>query len=294
MDCPVFSKCGGCVFRHISYEKELEIKKNLVDAQFARIGGLDVRCEGITPSPERDRYRNKAQFPVGRDEKGLYFGFFASHSHRIIKCENCALHPAFYTDILAAIKKWGDRYNISAYDDATRKGLLRHIYIRDGRSSTEIIVCLVATGNTPKTKELIASLLATKLNIVGVVLCINDKEGNSILSDKFRTLYGKDHMTDTLCGLEFDISPRSFYQVNHDGAEKLYSIAAEYAGLTGSETLIDLYCGTGTIGLSMANRVKKLIGIEIIPDAVKNAAANAARAGVEWQLVLLLVHSFCL
>lgn len=281
MDCPVFSKCGGCVFRHIRYEKELEIKKNLVDAQFARIGGLDVRCEGITPSPEKEGYRNKAQFPVGRDGKGLYFGFFASHSHRIIKCENCALHPAFYTDILAAIKKWGDRYNISAYDDATRKGLLRHIYIRDGRSSGEIIVCLVATGNTPKTKELIASLLATKLNIVGVVLCINDKEGNSILSDKFRTLYGKDHMTDTLCGLEFDISPRAFYQVNHDGAEKLYSIAAEYAGLTGNETLIDLYCGTGTIGLSMASRVKKLIGIEIIPDAVKNATQNAARAGVE-------------
>ena len=158
---------------------------------------------------------------------------------------------------------------------------MRHIYIRDGRCSGEIIVCLVATGNTPKTKELIASLLATKLNIVGVVLCINDKEGNSILSDKFRTLYGKDHMTDTLCGLEFDISPRAFYQVNHDGAEKLYSIAAEYAGLTGNETLIDLYCGTGTIGLSMANRVKKLIGIEIIPDAVKNATQNAARAGVE-------------
>lgn len=280
VDCPVFSKCGGCVFRHISYEKELEIKKNLVDEQFARIGGLDIRCDDITPSPDKNGYRNKAQFPVGRDENGLYFGFFASHSHRIIKCENCALHPKFYEDILLAIKKWGDRYDISAYDEVTHKGLLRHIYIRDGRSSGEIIVCLVATGNTPKTKELIAALLATGLNIVSVVLCINDKPGNEILSDKFRTLYGKDHMTDTLCGVEFDISPRSFYQVNHDGAEKLYSIAAEYAALTGNETIIDLYCGTGTIGLSMAKKAKKLIGIEIIPDAVKNASKNAERAGI--------------
>ena len=281
VDCPVFSKCGGCVFRHISYEKELEIKKNTVDSQFERIGGLDIRCDGITQSPEENGYRNKAQFPVGRDEKGLYFGFFAQHSHRIIKCENFALHPAFYTDILSAIKKWGDRYNISAYDEATKKGLLRHVYIRDGRSSGEIIVCLVATGNTPKTKELINLLLAAAPKIVGVVLCINKKEGNEILSDDFRVLYGKGYMTDTLCGVEFDISPRSFYQVNHDGAEKLYGIAAEYAGLTGSETVIDLYCGTGTIGLSMAKYAKKLIGIEIIPDAVKNAAANAKRAGIE-------------
>ncbi len=280
VDCPVFSKCGGCVFRHISYEKELEIKKNLVDEQFARIGGIDIRCENITPSPESIGYRNKAQFPVGKDENGLYFGFFASHSHRIIKCENCALHPLFYEEILIAIKKWGDRYAISAYNEETHKGLLRHVYIRDGRNSGEIIVCLVATGNTPKTKELISSLLATKLNIVSVVLCINDKAGNEILSDKFRTLYGKDFITDTLCGVEFDISPRSFYQVNHGGAEKLYSIAAEYARLTGEETLIDLYCGTGTIGLSMANKAKKLIGIEIVPDAVKNAGQNAARAGI--------------
>ncbi len=281
VDCPVFAKCGGCVFRHISYEKELEIKKNTVDAQFERIGGLSVRCDGITASPQSVGYRNKAQFPVGRDEKGLYFGFFAPHSHRIIKCENCALHPAFYEDILAAIKKWGDRYGISAYDEETKKGLLRHVYIRDGRQSGEIIVCLVATGNTPKTKELTAALLAANPKIVGIVLCVNKKEGNEILSDNFRVLYGKGYMTDTLCGVEFDISPRSFYQVNHDGAEALYGIAAEYAGLTGDETVIDLYCGTGTIGLSMASRAGKLIGIEIIPDAVKNAAANATRAGIE-------------
>ncbi|MBQ8862408.1 MAG: 23S rRNA (uracil(1939)-C(5))-methyltransferase RlmD [Clostridia bacterium] len=281
VDCPVFSKCGGCVFRHISYEKELEIKKKLVDTQFERIGGLDIRCEGITPSPQSRGYRNKAQFPVGSDENGLYFGFFAQHSHRIIKCENCALHPEFYEQILAAIKKWGDRYAISAYNEETKKGLLRHVYVRNGRQSGEIIVCLVATGNTPKTKELISALLATGLNIVGVVLCINKKEDNEILSDNFRVLWGKGYMTDTLCGVEFDISPRSFYQVNHDGAEALYGIAAEYARLTGSETVIDLYCGTDTIGLSMAKKAKKLIGIEIIPDAVKNAAANAARAGIE-------------
>ena len=281
VDCPVFAKCGGCVFRHISYEKELEIKKNLVDAQFERIGGLDIRCDGITPSPEVCGYRNKAQFPVGCDEKGLYFGFFAQHSHRIIKCENCALHPAFYTDILAAIKKWGDRYKISAYSEETKQGLLRHVYIRDGRASGEIIVCLVATGNTPKTKELTSALLAANPNIVGIVLCINKKEGNEILSDNFRVLHGKGYMTDTLCGVEFDISPRSFYQVNHDGAEKLYGIAAEYAALTGSETIIDLYCGTGTIGLSMANKASRLLGIDIVEKSIECARENAAANNVE-------------
>ena len=280
VDCPVFSKCGGCVFRHISYEKELEIKKNLVNEQFSRIGGFDIVCDGITSSPEVTGYRNKAQFPIGKDENGLFFGFFAPHSHRIIKCENCALHPKFYEDILLAIKAWADKCGVSVYDEEKQKGLLRHVYIRDGRQSGEIIVCIIATGKIPAQKKLVDTLLSTGLNIVSVVLCINNKAGNEILSDKFLTLYGKGFMTDTLCGVEFDISPRSFYQVNHNGAEKLYSIAADYAGLTGKETLVDLYCGTGAIGLSMAKKAKKLIGVEIIPDAVKNAAANAERAGI--------------
>ncbi|MGN1095460.1 MAG: 23S rRNA (uracil(1939)-C(5))-methyltransferase RlmD [Eubacteriales bacterium] len=279
-DCPVFSKCGGCIFRHIKYEKELEIKKNLVDEQFSRIGGFSLQCDGITPSPKVNGYRNKAQFPVGMDGDGIYFGFFAPHSHRIIKCDSCPLHPPFYKDVLDAVKKWADAYSVPAYDEESGKGLLRHIYIRDGRASGEILVCIIAKRDIPHKKELVASLSGTGLNIVGVVICINEKMGNEILSDRFETLYGKGFLTDTLCGVKFDISPRSFYQVNHDGAEKLYSLAAEYADLRGDETLIDLYCGAGTIGLSMAGRVKKLIGIEIIPDAVENARKNAARAGI--------------
>lgn len=279
-DCAVFSKCGGCVFRHIKYEDELKIKKNLVDEQFARIGGFDIRCEDIIPSPSVNGYRNKAQFPVGKDENGVFFGFFASHSHRIIKCENCSLHPDFYEDILLSIKDWADRFSVSVYNEETGSGLLRHVYIRDGRKSGEIMVCIVSAGKIPRGDKLVECLKKTGLNIVSVVLCVNNKKGNEILSDKFINLYGKDFMTDELCGLEFDISPRSFYQVNHDGAEKLYSVAKEYAELRGDELLVDLYCGTGTIGLSMAKDVKKLIGIEIVPDAVKNAERNAVRAGI--------------
>lgn len=279
-DCAVFSKCGGCVFRHIKYEDELKIKKNLVDEQFARIGRFDIRCEDIIPSPAVNGYRNKAQFPVGKDENGVFFGFFASHSHRIIKCENCSLHPDFYEDILLSIKDWADRFSVSVYNEETGSGLLRHVYIRDGRKSGEIMVCIVSAGKIPKSDKLVECLKKTGLNIVSVVLCVNNKKGNEILSDKFINLYGKDFMTDELCGIEFDISPRSFYQVNHDGAEKLYSVAKEYAELHGDELLVDLYCGTGTIGLSMAKDVKKLIGIEIVPDAVNNAEKNAARAGI--------------
>ena len=237
-DCAVFSKCGGCVFRHIKYEDELKIKKNLVDEQFARIGGFDIRCEDIIPSPAVNGYRNKAQFPVGKDENGVFFGFFASHSHRIIKCENCRLHPDFYEDILLSIKDWADRFSVSVYNEETGSGLLRHVYIRDGRKSGEIMVCIVSAGKIPKSDKLVECLKQTGLNIVSVVLCVNNKKGNEILSDKFINLYGKDFMTDELCGLEFDISPRSFYQVNHDGAEKLYSVAKEYAELRGDELLV--------------------------------------------------------
>lgn len=279
-ECTAFPSCGGCVFRHITYEKELEIKKNIIDENFARIGGLDIKCEKIIPSPQETGYRNKAEYPASGASGQMRLGFYARHSHRVVPCEDCPLQPAFYSDIVRAVECFCDEYKIPAYDEKSGKGLLRHLYIRDGRESGEVAVCLVATGDLPHSDVLCERLAKINPNIRSITLNVNKEDTNVILSDKFKTLSGKDTIRDVLCGVEFEISPRSFYQVNHDGAEKLYSLAAELAEPEG-KTVLDLYCGTGTIGLTMARRAKKLIGVEIIPEAVKNARANAKRGGIE-------------
>ena len=278
-DCSVFGRCGGCVFRHIKYEKELEIKKKTVDENLKRLGGLDIECEKIIPSPQVNGYRNKAQYPAAVIDGKMRFGFYSRHSHRVAPCESCPLQPDFYADIVRAVGLFCDENKITAYDEETGRGLLRHLYIRDGRRSGEILVCLVATGEVPNVGRLIKTLTELNKNIKSIVLNVNNKDTNVILSSDCRTLWGKDSISDVLCGLEFEISPRSFYQVNHDGAERLYGIAAEFAEPKG-KTVLDLYCGTGTIGLSMARGARKIIGAEIIPEAVENAKNNAERNGI--------------
>ncbi len=283
VDCPVFTSCGGCLFRHITYEAELAIKKSWVENHFARIGKFDVSCDAILPSPAEAGYRNKAQIPCGKGADGSpVFGFFAPHSHRIVPCDACRLEPDFYAPLIRAVAAWMKEARVESYDEETHRGLIRHVFLRDGRVSDEIMVCLVVNGRKlPQEAALVAAIRAANPRVTSILLNENRKPNNEILGTYCRTLWGKDAITDTLCGLEFDISPLSFYQVNHDGAERLYGVAREFAGLTGNETLIDLYCGVGTIGLSMARDVKKLIGVEIIPEAVENAAANAARNGIE-------------
>ena len=278
-DCAVFGRCGGCVFRHIKYEKELEIKKKTVDENLKRLGGLDIECEKIIPSPQVNGYRNKAQYPAAIIDGKMRFGFYSRHSHRVAPCESCPLQPDFYADIARVVGLFCDENKITAYDEETGRGLLRHLYIRDGRQSGEILVCLVATGEIPNVDRLIKTLTELNKNIKSIVLNVNRKDTNVILSNDCRTLWGKDAISDVLCGLEFEISPRSFYQVNHDGAERLYGIAADFADPKG-KTVLDLYCGTGTIGLSMARGAKKIIGAEIIPEAVENAKNNAKRNGI--------------
>ena len=282
VDCPAFSKCGGCLFRHITYAAELAIKKSWVDEHFRRIGKLPITCDTILPSPAEVGYRNKAQIPCGTDGEGRpAFGFFAPHSHRIVPCENCLLQPSFYANITQAVEAWMNRFSIAPYDEATHTGVLRHLFIRDGRASGEVMVCLVANANAlPHTDTLISMLRETNPHIASIILNINKKPGNEILGKTCKTLYGKDAITDTLCGLCFDISPLSFYQVNHDGAEVLYGVAREFAALSGGETLLDLYCGVGTIGLSMAKDAGRLIGVEVIPAAVENARRNAEKNGI--------------
>ena len=282
VDCHVFTKCGGCLFRHITYKAELEMKKSWVDEHFRRIGKLDITCDTILPSPTENGYRNKAQIPCGEDKDGNpSFGFFAPHSHRIIPCENCLLQPDFYADIMKTVAKWMKQYQIQPYNEETHKGILRHLFIRDGRVSGEVMVCLVANSEKlPHSEKLVKMLLDTNDKITSIILNVNKKPNNEILGLKCITLYGKDTIRDTLCGVSFDISPLSFYQINHDGAEVLYRTAAEFAELTEGDTLLDLYCGVGTIGLSMAHKAGALIGVEVIHAAVENAKENARRNGI--------------
>ncbi|MBQ3136782.1 MAG: 23S rRNA (uracil(1939)-C(5))-methyltransferase RlmD [Clostridia bacterium] len=282
-DCEAFGKCGGCSYRHISYEAEKREKKQFVTDAMNRIGGIDVKTENIYTVKNPDRYRNKAQIPVGLGKDGqLITGFYSKRSHRIVPCDDCLLQMPDFKDIVAAVRKYILENPVSVYDEETGKGLIRHIYLRQGRKTGQIMVCLVINGDTlPKKERFIESVLSVNGNIKSIVLNINKADTNVILGEKCVTLWGEDFIEDELCGLTFRISPLSFYQVNPEGTEILYGKAKEYACLKGNETLLDLYCGTGTIGLTMAKYCKELIGVEIIPQAIENAKKNASLNGIE-------------
>lgn len=280
--CPVADKCGGCCFQHIKYSAELEIKSQQIEDNFRRLGGLPIKPQPIIPSPEISRYRNKAQYPVGSDGIFASIGFYAPMTHRIIDCGDCSLQPEDFRKIIDIFRDWIRENKISTYDELKHSGLLRHIYIRKGFVTREIMVCIVVNGNKlPESDKLIETITGTIPTVKSIILNINKDKTNVVLGKECVTLYGSDFITDELCGLKFRISPLSFYQVNHDAAELLYGKAREYAALTGSETLVDLYCGTGTIGLAMARDAKQLIGVEIVPQAVENAIKNAELNGIE-------------
>ncbi len=280
--CPVYQKCGGCSFRHITYEQELCHKAQFVADTLSRIGGLDLPLDPIVPSPLEEGYRNKAQYPIRIEDGEVVAGFFAKRSHRVIPCASCSLQPKFFTDIVEYTQTFAKSCRIPIYNEETGRGLLRHLYIRYGEVSGQVMVCLVVNGNSlPHSEEYIKGLLEVCPSVASVVLNVNKRQDNVILGEKCITLYGSDTIEDTLCGVSFHLSPLSFYQVNRQAAQKLYELAADMAGLSGSELLVDLYCGAGTIGLSMASRVRELIGVEIIPDAVENARENAKNCGIE-------------
>ncbi len=281
-DCVAFGKCGGCSYRHISYEAEKREKQQSVTDALNRIGGIDIKAEKIYTIENPCRYRNKAQIPVGLDKDGnLITGFYSKRSHRIIPCDDCLLQMPDFRDIVIAIRRYILENPVSVYSEETGKGLVRHIYLRQGRKTGQIMVCLVINGDTlPKKEKLIENLLSANENIKSIVLNINKEDTNVVLGEKCITLWGEDYIEDELCSLTFRISPLSFYQVNPEGTEILYGKAKEYAGLKGNEVLLDLYCGTGTIGLTMAKDCKELIGVEIIPQAIENAKKNAALNGI--------------
>lgn len=276
-DCEAFSSCGGCCFRHMTYKSECDLKLKRVQDAFTRIGHLDTYPTEIIKSKRAERYRNKAQYPVRLDNKGnLLMGFFAPNSHRVINCRDCLLQPKEFEKILEVFSLWINKFEITIYNEETRKGLLRHIYIRKAFATGEIMVTAVINGhNLPKKDFLVDRLTQAVPEIKSVVVNENMSDSNVILGTKCTVIYGSDYIEDILCDIKIRISPLSFYQVNRDGAQLLYKKAAEYAQLKDTDTLLDLYCGAGTIGLSMASKVKSLIGVEIIPEAVKDAETNA-------------------
>lgn len=274
-ECEAFKACGGCSFAHIRYEDELKAKEQKVVDAFNRIGGISPEFAPIIPSPETTRYRNKAQYPVRRENGILNIGFYAKKSHRVIDGGDCLLQPVEFTEITEIFRKWINNNNITVYSENTEKGLLRHIYLRKAFATDEIMVCVVINGSTlPYWENLLDSLKKVK-GFKTLVLNKNRKSTNVVLGEECTPLYGDGYITDILCDVKIKISPLSFYQVNRNGAQKLYNKAAEYADLKGDEDILDLYCGTGTIGLSMAHRVKSLIGVEIIPEAIEDAGVNA-------------------
>ena len=281
VDCAVAGPCGGCSLRHLDYAAELRAKQeNVVDA-FRRIGGLDVPVLDALPSPEVDRYRNKVQFPVGRDKNGApCIGFYAGRTHRIVPCPDCKLQPGILNDIGNALCSFFGAHGIQPYDEASGKGLVRHIFLRRGAHSGQIMVCIVCTrAKLPHSAELVEQLTAQFPDIATVLVNVNPRNTNVILGTETHTLYGPGFIEDTLCGVPVRLGPLSFYQVNTLAAERLYGIAAEYAQLQPDDLLLDLYCGMGTIGLSMVDRCRSLIGVEIVPEAIDSAKANAARMG---------------
>ncbi len=278
-ECPVYDKCGGCSLRHISYEEELRIKEGWVRENIRRIGGFaDFNTLPILPSPKTSAYRNKAQYPITSVDGEIVAGFYAKHSHRVIPNSLCILQPKDFQTIVDEILKFLNENKIAAYDEVSGKGIIRHIYIRTGTVSDEIMVCLVINAKSlPKHDKLIQNLLKLKLNkkIVSIVLNHNFAKSNVILGKNITTLYGKCSLTDVLCGNEFDISPLAFYQVNHAATELLYAEAVRLMELNGNEKVVELYCGAGTITLTIAKYAKEIIAIEIVPEAVVDAKHNA-------------------
>ena len=276
-ECPYFGRCGGCQFQHMSYQEELWAKHQRVEDALRRLGGSDVPIEGILGAKDPLHYRNKSQYPVGADGS---IGFYQLRSHKVVPIRRCLIQSEVSDAAAEAVGVWARRYKVPPYDETTGKGLLRHIYIRVNRKG-ESLCCVVVNGRqVPREPELVALIRAAAPKTVGVVLNSNTRRGNVILGEKYRTLWGQDFLMDTLRGLTFKLSVPSFYQVNRDQAEVLYGKALDYAALTGEETVLDLYCGTGTITLCLARQAKRAIGAEIVAPAIEDARENAQRNGI--------------
>ena len=279
--CPISASCGGCDFHHMDYAEETRLKAERVRQALNRMGGENFEEMPILAAPTCEGYRNKAQYPVASKKGRAFAGFFKAGTHGVVENKRCLILPLESDRVKDTVIDYVNQYRVTVYDEATHKGLLRHIYVRRGVVSGQILVCLVVNGRKlPHVEDLIQKLEEIP-GFTTLVLSVNTRAGNAVLGDEFITLHGPGYIEDTLCGLNFRLSPRSFYQVNHHQAQRLYDTAISLAGITKDDTVLDLYCGVGTITLAMARSAGKVIGVEVIPQAVQDAWDNAKRNGIE-------------
>ena len=280
-ECPVAKLCGGCDFWHMDYEEETRLKADRVRQALNRIGGETLEEVPILSAPSCRGYRNKAQYPVSSKKSRAFAGFFRAGTHQVVENDRCLILPEETDSVKKLVIDYVNHYRISAYDEITHKGLLRHIYVRRGAVSGQVLVCLVVNGRKlPHVEDLIRRL-QTVPGFTTLVLSVNTRPGNAVLGEEFITLHGPGYIEDTLCGLNFRLSPRSFYQVNHHQAQRLYEAAIAQAGITKEDLVLDLYCGVGTITLAMAKAAGKVIGVEVIEQAVRDAEDNARRNNID-------------
>ncbi len=278
--CPVYEPCGGCVCQHMTYALSLAMKRDRVRDALKRIGGIDLPVPPVIGMADPWHYRNKTSLPVSGEKGRPLIGFYAPRSHRVVDIAACPVARAESDAFAAVVRAWMEKFSISPYDEATRAGCVRHIMSRVSRAGEVMAVVVAAADRLPRETELIAMARAALPALVSLCLNVNKRGDNVILGDTTRVLYGGERLTDTLCGLTFSLSPLSFFQINPVQTEILYQTALDFAALSGDETVADLYCGAGTISLLLARRAKRVIGVEIVPQAIADARANAARNGV--------------
>ena len=279
--CPVAKLCGGCDFWHMDYEEETRLKAQRVRDCLNRIGGENLAEVPILAAPTCREYRNKAQYPVAAKKNKAFAGFFKAGTHQVVENDRCLILPQETDRVKDIVVDYVNQTRVSVYNEESHTGLLRHIYVRRGAVSGQILVCLAINGRSiPKPERLIEKLQAVS-GFTTLVLSVNTKKGNAILGDEEIVLYGPGYIEDTMCSLNFRLSPRSFYQVNHHQAQRLYEAAIGQAEITKEDTVLDLYCGVGTITLCMAKAAGKVIGVEVVPQAVEDAKDNALRNGIE-------------
>ena len=277
--CPAYGKCGGCALMHMSYERELEFKRQKVNDALRRIGGLDIELEGIIGASSVLAYRNKAVFALGNGPDGPVCGFFRSGSHDVVPVDECLLQSGTANRCARAVADWMRANGLRAYGVDGGGGSVRHVFTRSSRSGAGVCCVVTAQGFGARTQSLVDALRAACPELSGIVLCVNKTRGNTVLAGDFYTLWGEASLRDRLCGNEFEIAPQAFYQVNPEQAERLYQLAVDFALPEPGGTVFELYCGAGTISLSLAKRAGRVIAAEIVPEAVANAKENARRNG---------------
>lgn len=280
-DCPLYGKCGGCQFRHMTYGEELHAKRQRIADALERVGRVKLDLPPVLGAEIPDRYRNKVQFPVSQGRQGLSVGYYRPRSHDVLDAPDCLLQPWAVTKLREAFQGWMEAHRVPAYEEESGKGLIRHLYVRTS-SRGECLVCVVANGERlPREEALVEVLRQAEPRLAGVILNANTKDTNVILGDSYRTLWGRDWLEEELCQLNFRLSVPSFFQVNRAQTQRLYSVALDFAQLSGTETVLDLYCGIGTISLALAKRAGRVIGAEIVPQAIEDARENAQRNKID-------------